>query len=71
MVSTCMQLFEGLIGKERDPCIWDNTQNGGGEASVKRPHTFFLGDPHKDVQDVTVPVAGNTQTFAHHMVLLH
>lgn len=51
-----MQLFESLICEKCDPCIWDDTQDGGSEASVKGLHTFLLGDPHKDVHDVAVPV---------------
>lgn len=52
----CVQLLQGLICEKCDPCIWDDTQDSGGEASVKRLHTFLLGDPHEDVHDVAVPV---------------
>lgn len=55
-ISTCVYFFEGFISEECDPCIWDDTQDGGSEASVQCLHTFFLGDPHKHVHDVTVPV---------------
>lgn len=56
-----MQFFESLVGEERDPGIGDDAQDGGSEASVERLHAFLLGDPHKDVHDVAVPVleAGN------------
>lgn len=53
-----MQLFESLVGEKRDPCVRDDAQDGGSEASVQRLHTFLLGDPHKDVHDVAVPVSG-------------
>lgn len=56
MISTCVQLLEGLVCEKCDPCIWDDTQDSGSEASVEGLHTFLLGDPHKDVHDVAVPV---------------
>lgn len=56
MISTRVQLFEGLVGEKCDPCIWDDTQDSGSEASVEGLHTFLLGDPHKDMHDVAVPV---------------
>lgn len=56
VISTCVQLLEGLVCEECDPCIRDDTQDSGSEASVKGLHTFLLGDPHKDVHDVAVPV---------------
>lgn len=51
-----MQLLEGLVCEKCDPGIRDDTQDSGSEASVKGLHTFLLGDPHKDVHDVAVPV---------------
>lgn len=57
-----MELFEGLICEKCDPCIWDDTQDSGGEASVKGLHTFLLGDPHKDMHDVAVPVRKKQKT---------
>lgn len=53
-----MQLFESLVGEERDPGIGDDPQDGRSEASVERLHAFLLGDPHEDVHDVAVPVLG-------------
>lgn len=57
-----MQLFESLVGEERDSGIGDDAQDGGSEASVERLHAFFLGDPHKDVHDVAVPVYWGQET---------
>lgn len=54
---TCVQLFESLVGEKCDPGVRDDTQDGGSEASVECLHTFLLGDPHKDVHDVAVPVS--------------
>lgn len=53
---TCVQLLEGLVGEERDPRVRDDAHDGGGEAAVERPDSLLLGDPHKDVHDVAVPV---------------
>lgn len=58
-----MQLLEGLVCKEGDPCIWDNTQDCGSEASVKSPDAFLLRDPHKNMHDVAVPVARQRHLF--------
>lgn len=56
MVSTCVELFEGLVGKKCDPCIWDNAQDGRSETFIQCLYTFFLGDAYKDMHNVTVPV---------------
>jgi len=51
-----VQLLEGLVCEERDPGVRDDAHDGGGEASVEGPHALLLGDPHKHVHDVAVPV---------------
>lgn len=62
-----MKLFEGLICEKRDSCIWDDTQDSGSEASVKGPHTFLLGDPHKNMHDVAVPVERQNKLAQNHL----
>ena len=57
-VCTCVQLLEALVGEEGDACVGDDPQDGGDEAAVERPQALLLGDPHKHVQDVAVPVGG-------------
>ena len=53
---TCVQLFESFVREKCDPSIRDDPQNGGCKAPVKSLHTFFLGDPHKNMHDVAVPI---------------
>lgn len=67
IISTCVKLFEGLICEKRDSCIWDDTQDSGSEASVKGPHTFLLGDTHKNMHDVAVPVERKNKPAQNHL----
>lgn len=51
-----MKFLEGLISEECDAGVGDDAQNCRGKASVEGLKTFLLGNPHKDVHDVAVPV---------------
>lgn len=50
-----MQLLQCLIGKEAEASIGGNTQYGGSKASIQCFHALFSRDPHKHMQNVTVP----------------
>lgn len=58
---TCVQLFEGFICEKGDPSVRDDPQDGGCKPPVKSLHTFLLGDPHKNMHDVAVPVQKHKQ----------
>ena len=66
-ISTCVKLFEGLICEKCDSCIWDDAQDRGSEASVKGLQTFLLGDPHKNMHDVAVPVERKNKPAQNHL----
>lgn len=55
LLNTCMQLLQRLIGKEAEASIGGNTQYGGSKASIQCFHALFSRDPHKHMQNVTVP----------------